>query len=75
MQVVMEKAPEQRKFGLMGCDHCFCLGCIRSWRSQTSADLDTVRPGSFCKVSRLTIACRSCVQRPAAAQSSKDFEG
>ena len=42
-QVVMDKAPEQRRFGLMGCDHCFCLGCIRSWRSQSSADLDTVR--------------------------------
>ena len=38
----MSKPPEQRKFGLMGCDHCFCLGCIRSWRSQSGADLDTV---------------------------------
>ena len=39
----MSKSPEHRKFGLMGCDHCFCLGCIRNWRSQSGADLDTVR--------------------------------
>ncbi len=29
----MEKQPVQaRKFGLLACEHAFCLGCIRGWR-------------------------------------------
>jgi E3 ubiquitin-protein ligase makorin len=32
-----------RKFGLLSCEHAFCLSCIRSWRSNTGggADVDT----------------------------------
>lgn len=29
----MEKQPvHARKFGLLACEHAFCLGCIRGWR-------------------------------------------
>ncbi len=34
----------ERKFGLLSCDHAFCLGCIRSWRNnvESGADVSTV---------------------------------
>lgn len=46
----------ERKFGLMsGCDHPFCIGCIRGWRSGSHApgmDIDTVvRACPVCRVS------------------------
>lgn len=45
----------ERKFGLMsGCDHPFCVGCIRGWRSGSHApgmDIDTVvRACPVCRV-------------------------
>ena len=45
----------ERKFGLMsGCDHPFCIGCIRGWRSGSHApgmDIDTVvRACPVCRV-------------------------
>ncbi len=43
--VLSKAAPGDRRFGLLpGCDHPFCLGCIRSWRQKTdsAADVDTV---------------------------------
>ena len=45
MERVLDKGPlSQRKFGLLDCDHPFCLACLRSWRAQTDsgADLDSV---------------------------------
>jgi len=47
MELVMAKEKvSERKFGLLDCDHAFCLGCIRSWRANTDsgADLSTVQP-------------------------------
>lgn len=40
LEPVMSKAnPKDRKFGLLsGCDHVFCLSCIRNWRSNTEDD-------------------------------------
>ena len=43
MERVTERSvPSDRRFGLLACDHPFCLSCIRSWRSQfaTGADVD-----------------------------------
>lgn len=34
-----------RRFGLLACDHVFCLACIRSWRQEGEVDVDTVRGG------------------------------
>lgn len=45
LERVLQKAEaRERKFGLMACEHAFCLGCIRSWRQKTDgpADLDSV---------------------------------
>lgn len=44
--VLSKTVPGDRRFGLLtGCDHPFCLRCIRSWRQKmdTGADIDTVR--------------------------------
>ena len=53
MELVLAKArPGDRRFGLMACDHAFCLPCIRGWRSNTagSADVDTaVRTCPICR--------------------------
>lgn len=45
-QVLSHANPADRKFGLLACDHAFCLGCIRTWRSTGTADIDTVRPSA-----------------------------
>lgn len=43
LEKVMSK-PEmsQRRFGLMACEHAFCLGCIRNWRATGEVDAKTV---------------------------------
>lgn len=35
MEVVFEKSnPSERRFGILSnCSHCYCLKCIRKWRS------------------------------------------
>ena len=46
LERVLEKQPVgARKFGLLACEHAFCLGCIKAWRSKTDGvvDLETVR--------------------------------
>lgn len=45
-RVLGKSAAAERKFGLLSCDHAFCLGCIRGWRShhEGGADTDTVSP-------------------------------
>ena len=45
MEHVLEKpTAAERTFGLLSCEHAFCLGCIRGWRShhEGGADTDTV---------------------------------
>ena len=46
LERVLEKHPASaRTFGLLVCEHAFCLGCIKSWRSKTDGvvDLETAR--------------------------------
>lgn len=36
---VVEKNPLERKFGILpNCNHCFCLGCIVTWRKSQQYD-------------------------------------
>ena len=44
-RVLDKPTAAERKFGLLSCEHPFCLGCIRGWRShhESGADTDTVR--------------------------------
>jgi E3 ubiquitin-protein ligase makorin len=43
LEKVMTKAEmSQRRFGLMACEHPFCLGCIRNWRSTGEVNAKTV---------------------------------
>jgi E3 ubiquitin-protein ligase makorin len=44
-RVLDKPTAAERKFGLLSCEHAFCLGCIRGWRShhEGGADTDTVR--------------------------------
>lgn len=39
--VLLKEQPSGRCFGLLDCDHCFCLTCIRNWRDNSDADVDT----------------------------------
>uniref|UniRef100_A0A061S6I4 E3 ubiquitin-protein ligase makorin n=1 Tax=Tetraselmis sp. GSL018 TaxID=582737 RepID=A0A061S6I4_9CHLO len=43
LEKVLSKASvSERKFGLMACDHAFCLSCIRDWRTHyTGIDVET----------------------------------
>lgn len=54
-RVLSKPTVAERKFGLMsGCDHPFCIGCIRGWRSGSHApgmDMDTVvRACPVCRI-------------------------
>lgn len=52
---VLEKTnPADRKFGLLSCDHAFCLGCIRSWRQNTLGEADIQSAVRTCPVCRET---------------------
>ncbi|CAI5736094.1 unnamed protein product [Peronospora destructor] len=37
-----------KHFGLLSCDHCFCLDCLRSWRQ--SKDMELVRACPACRL-------------------------
>ena len=54
LEVVLAKArPGERRFGLLeGCDHAFCLACIRGWRSKAgdgALDVGGVRGCPLCR--------------------------
>jgi len=41
-KVLSKPTVSERKFGLMACEHAFCLGCIRNWRTQyVGVDVET----------------------------------
>ncbi|GAX85425.1 hypothetical protein CEUSTIGMA_g12841.t1 [Chlamydomonas eustigma] len=50
-RVLSKTLAADRRFGLLACDHPFCLSCIRSWRATGEADLDSaVRTCPLCRV-------------------------
>jgi len=53
LEAVLEKErAEDRQFGLLECDHPFCLPCIRDWRAQLASGAsvdDAVRTCPLCR--------------------------
>ncbi|KRT80799.1 zinc finger protein [Oryctes borbonicus] len=50
-EVVMEKIPYERKFGILpNCNHCFCLTCIRKWRQAKQFENSIIRACPECRV-------------------------
>lgn len=44
-QVLTKERVSERRFGLLACEHAFCLTCIRGWRNtdaDTGINVDTV---------------------------------
>ncbi|GAB4814955.1 hypothetical protein N2152v2_002001 [Parachlorella kessleri] len=55
LEKVLENAdPRERKFGLMACEHPFCLGCIRNWRQKVDGPADVDSALRTCPVCRTT---------------------
>ncbi|XP_076447949.1 putative E3 ubiquitin-protein ligase makorin-1 [Babylonia areolata] len=52
MDVIMEKdPPSARRFGILeNCSHCFCLNCIRQWRSAKQFEKVIVKACPECRV-------------------------
>ena len=44
LERISGKMAAHRKFGLLNCEHCFCLDCVRSWRAMkdSSTEHDSV---------------------------------
>eukprot|EP00887_Chlorella_sp_A99_P000775 scaffold5.g775.t1 len=53
-KVLAKPAPGERKFGLLSCDHPFCLGCIRAWRQKTDGGADVETALRTCPICRGT---------------------
>lgn len=54
LERVLEKTGGDRKFGLLSCEHAFCLSCIRSWRSNLGGGADVNSALRTCPVCRVT---------------------
>lgn len=53
--ICLERIMENnRKFGLLTCDHAFCLQCIRNWRSNTGGGADVDTALRTCPICRTT---------------------
>lgn len=53
MERVTEKSiPSERRFGLLSCEHPFCLSCIRNWRQQYSTGVDVEQALRTCPICR-----------------------
>ncbi|KAH7621682.1 hypothetical protein Ndes2526B_g02493 [Nannochloris sp. 'desiccata'] len=53
MEKVIEKSiPSERRFGLLNCEHAFCLSCIRSWRQQYATGADVEQALRTCPICR-----------------------
>lgn len=51
LEVVLEKGnPRERRFGILpNCSDCYCLECIRTWRTVTSHHIKTVKLCPECR--------------------------
>ena len=55
LEKVLHKAnPAERKFGLLECEHAFCLGCIRGWRQNFAGGVDVESALRTCPVCRVS---------------------
>ena len=51
MEVVMEKKGSEARFGIMpNCNHCFCLGCLRTWRQAKNFESKVIRSCPECRI-------------------------
>jgi hypothetical protein len=67
LEKVMSKSEmSQRRFGLMACEHSFCLSCIRNWRQTGQVDTKTVSDGRLLVgIDRPTDSClHKCTPQP-----------
>ena len=62
LEKVLEKPIAERRFGLLSCNHPFCLGCIKNWRTEGGADVDTVNVISIEHYNAICFPQASCVQ-------------
>jgi E3 ubiquitin-protein ligase makorin len=53
MEKIAEKSiPSERRFGLLNCEHAFCLSCIRNWRQQYATGADVEQALRTCPICR-----------------------
>ncbi|XP_078517549.1 E3 ubiquitin-protein ligase makorin-2 [Lissotriton helveticus] len=51
MEVVYEKAPSERRFGILSnCNHTYCLACIRQWRCAKQFENPIIKSCPECRV-------------------------
>ncbi|CAL8386146.1 unnamed protein product [Boreogadus saida] len=52
MEVVFEKTnPSERRFGILSnCSHCYCLKCIRKWRSAKQFESKIIKSCPECRI-------------------------
>ncbi|XP_061570698.1 probable E3 ubiquitin-protein ligase makorin-1 [Cololabis saira] len=52
MEVVFEKTnPSERRFGILSnCNHCYCLKCIRKWRSAKQFESKIIKSCPECRI-------------------------
>ncbi|CAG8518464.1 703_t:CDS:2 [Paraglomus occultum] len=48
------------RFGLLNCDHAFCLSCIRQWRSNNTMNNQVIRSCPVCRVNTYFVTPSMC---------------
>ena len=48
LETISEKPSSDQRFGLLSCQHCFCLRCIRQARAQNADRLDADSVSANC---------------------------
>eukprot|EP00892_Ulva_mutabilis_P010275 jgi/Ulvmu1/761/UM010_0135.1 len=72
--VLGKEDPAARRFGLLTCEHCFCLKCIRSWRGSTLADESATRACPSCRTTTFFVT-PSSVWPQSAAEKQHIIDG